>query len=708
MFSLIITIISISLVAVLALATLYYGGSAFKSGAVRAEASTILLQGQQLLGASELYFLEKNKWPATIGDLVTGGYLKQIPTAQVTGLSQAIAVGTAWTMVPNFPTFTLVTNSSDVCSEVNLQATLKKKMVYTNPYSSLLAQCYGPVSNFNTVFRKDTTTPFTDPTNPDPSIPTPIATEPLPGDPISVQPPAIVLPVPLPVPVPVPPTTTGPAMDLGLDVSITPLSGDFGAIPFNSSLSKQFILKNNGTSLAYVYPWLNNNIRANGFDLIYTGCMSMRWGQLDPGVSCILTIKLTAAQDPAVITDSLTIEVANEDFSVDLYPTLALTGTPVAKTVALTADVNSLDFGYVRAGEFSTRNLTLTNTGTETVKIVQVLNPMDTSIYSNQINSSSWYYVNDPSKYSVLRAQTQTACATIAPGASCTMPLYFGPNKFGTLAEQLRLVVAGSSNSLLVNVALNGVGVDGGPPLAVYRVTNQFTRIGQESYGGGSTWLSPQNWLYDPYSLSAGEYSIGGQSDQDYVFVVQNTLSIPLSGFAQSTDNVGSGNVQLGGYAWGGPFNLTASTCPSTLPPGSSCTFTYNHPGRIQTGYSTHGSLLELYGFNALGDSASVYSYFNNLSAVSGSGSGGGVAGVGATNYIAEAGPVMAEVPVTSAPGSYNCAASTGNSSASSFNGCAVNTAKVAGGFGSCQVVGVEQSWAKSTGFYQSRISCVY
>lgn len=54
MFSLIITVIAIARVAALALATLYYGGPIFNQGAERAQATKIVAQGQQILGALDL------------------------------------------------------------------------------------------------------------------------------------------------------------------------------------------------------------------------------------------------------------------------------------------------------------------------------------------------------------------------------------------------------------------------------------------------------------------------------------------------------------------------------------------------------------------------------------------------------------------------------------------------------------------------------
>lgn len=88
MFSLIITIISIGLVAVLALATLYYGGESFMKGHREADNARIIQEGAQISGAFELYKTDNN------GDLPAGtaaqiqqqlldkGYLKSWPGAK--------------------------------------------------------------------------------------------------------------------------------------------------------------------------------------------------------------------------------------------------------------------------------------------------------------------------------------------------------------------------------------------------------------------------------------------------------------------------------------------------------------------------------------------------------------------------------------------------------------------------------------------------
>lgn len=76
MFSLIITIISIALVAALAVATLYFGGDAMSKGDASARATQIVTQGQQVLSAADLFRADKGRWPNSLEELVAGSYLK--------------------------------------------------------------------------------------------------------------------------------------------------------------------------------------------------------------------------------------------------------------------------------------------------------------------------------------------------------------------------------------------------------------------------------------------------------------------------------------------------------------------------------------------------------------------------------------------------------------------------------------------------------
>jgi hypothetical protein len=120
MFSLIITIISIALVAALALATLYYGGSAFNRGSAGAEAARLINEGQQLNGAVAIAKADAAAGGSPVStwdNLVTGGYLSQLPSGL--GLTGTAAIQ-ADPQVPAIVTKTLT--SSDVCAEVNKRA----------------------------------------------------------------------------------------------------------------------------------------------------------------------------------------------------------------------------------------------------------------------------------------------------------------------------------------------------------------------------------------------------------------------------------------------------------------------------------------------------------------------------------------------------------------------------------------------------------
>ncbi len=60
MFSLIISIIAIALVAVLALASIYYGGEAFNKGIDNSEATLMINQGSQIYAANEIANIDGN------------------------------------------------------------------------------------------------------------------------------------------------------------------------------------------------------------------------------------------------------------------------------------------------------------------------------------------------------------------------------------------------------------------------------------------------------------------------------------------------------------------------------------------------------------------------------------------------------------------------------------------------------------------------
>lgn len=79
MFSLIITIIAIALVAALALATIYFGGTAWTQGSDKATASRYINEASQISAAVDLYRANNGgAYPAAVDDLKPT-YLKTLP-----------------------------------------------------------------------------------------------------------------------------------------------------------------------------------------------------------------------------------------------------------------------------------------------------------------------------------------------------------------------------------------------------------------------------------------------------------------------------------------------------------------------------------------------------------------------------------------------------------------------------------------------------
>lgn len=141
MFSLIVTTVSIALVAALALATLYYGGNAFSEGRTKAQAAKVLNQGQQLTAAATMYRVQYGAWPPTVESLVEKQLLKAIPIANA-ALSNALAAQ-PWRMpVGNAPAFFFSVPDVSTCQALN-ELTQRHSGVLKGVRAEVSAQCYG-------------------------------------------------------------------------------------------------------------------------------------------------------------------------------------------------------------------------------------------------------------------------------------------------------------------------------------------------------------------------------------------------------------------------------------------------------------------------------------------------------------------------------------------------------------------------------------
>jgi len=112
MFSLIISIIAIALVAALAMASLYYGGEAFNKNVVSIEATKIINQAEQISAALEIAVVDRNSAITIIGDLVTEKYLKTEPSFG----------DSYWGMYNNNYISTGTPLADDICDAINENA----------------------------------------------------------------------------------------------------------------------------------------------------------------------------------------------------------------------------------------------------------------------------------------------------------------------------------------------------------------------------------------------------------------------------------------------------------------------------------------------------------------------------------------------------------------------------------------------------------
>jgi hypothetical protein len=136
MFNLIVAVISIALIAAMAAASIFYGGSAFGSGTAQAQASTLVNNGQQISGAQQLYMIDNSGNRNSVNDMTgtapdglqTDGYLQAVPTppANSTG-ANATDLGTwlvsddgtyAFIDLNTAPAGANISPAETVCSEV--------------------------------------------------------------------------------------------------------------------------------------------------------------------------------------------------------------------------------------------------------------------------------------------------------------------------------------------------------------------------------------------------------------------------------------------------------------------------------------------------------------------------------------------------------------------------------------------------------------
>jgi type II secretory pathway pseudopilin PulG len=169
MFSLLITIVAVALVAALAIATIYYGGPSMDKSKVRAEAAMLVNQAAQVDAAILMFRVSMGRWPTSESELVAGNFLKSVPQAPVRVASNGFSVldvvvpnahaatTLPWRQVaPSTPQFWLLRAvSKPVCQAINLQIR-GDDGIYNAAVPGQKIQCFGQDENYTVLLHYTT------------------------------------------------------------------------------------------------------------------------------------------------------------------------------------------------------------------------------------------------------------------------------------------------------------------------------------------------------------------------------------------------------------------------------------------------------------------------------------------------------------------------------------------------------------------------
>lgn len=170
MFSLIIAIVSIALIVALIALGGYFGGDAITDAQAKTQAIRLVNEETQILAAMEMFQAENKRYPASVNELVSTGFLRSIPqgvnlpsvaaAASFEFVSSAHAEsvdvsGLGWGM-PQAGTPVISTSPKVplvVCKAYN-KVSRGDDGILRQPFESLPAQCYGADGNYRIVVRK--------------------------------------------------------------------------------------------------------------------------------------------------------------------------------------------------------------------------------------------------------------------------------------------------------------------------------------------------------------------------------------------------------------------------------------------------------------------------------------------------------------------------------------------------------------------------
>jgi Abnormal spindle-like microcephaly-assoc'd, ASPM-SPD-2-Hydin/Protein of unknown function (DUF1573) len=235
---------------------------------------------------------------------------------------------------------------------------------------------------------------------------------------------------------------TGTGAQPGL--SITPASFAFGSLVDGQTKSQNFTLTNTGTSSLTI-----SQLTISGAGYSISGLATP--STIAAGASTTFNAVFaptTAGSLPGTITIT-----SNAPGSPS---TVALSGTGVRGTAALSANPTSLAFGSVNSGTTSSKSVTLTNSGTANVTISQV------TVSAKDVTTSG---IATP--------------VTLTPGQSQTMNVAFNPTAAETVSGNITITNSLGTNTV---VAVSGTGLQ-----AAINLTPSNANFGSVTVGAANS-----------------------------------------------------------------------------------------------------------------------------------------------------------------------------------------------------------------------------
>lgn len=524
MFSLLITIISIALVAALAVATIYYGGAAFTQGKARATAAAVTSQGQQILGAAQIFRATQGRWPDDINELVSANYLRDVPIAPLAlaedtsmlGLAYAASATTWSALQPGVPYYWVHNQVSTAeCQQLNLLVR-GDNGIFNAAKPSLATQCFGPAANYTVVIG------FPDVSNAVAMAQAVAASDAS----LSVDETGYGYSVPV--------TVTAPAGGAGGQVSVAPTFGPFilanqqvgnpafSLSPPTSNSTGDFSYGSSNASVA--------SVSGNVVTILSAGTTTI--SAVQAGVtgftSGLTTASLTVAPMPAVAPSIGTFSIAPQTVG---NPTFALTA-PSSNSPGLFSYASSNSAVATVSGN----TVTVVGAGSTTISATQAAAPGFTSSVTSAVMSVAAANVSPTigsftvaSKVDGSAAFTLSTPTSNSPGA---FTFVSSNTAVATISGNVVTIVAPGSTTITASQDA-APGYNSGTKTAVFTVTSKvspstsaLTIPTQQLYSGTYTITNPTSNSSGAWTYSSNNAATATVSGNIVTFVDDGTATI--------------------------------------------------------------------------------------------------------------------------------------------------------------------------------------